>query len=141
MCCAAAIKEAEVCHTTATCILQQTHRENMLMLQCKAKAEDGWDHKAFVEVFGAALQACPPKTHGTLMYPLQLLASDVPLATILERMATTQLQAVADKEPMLVAPIPSASQMPAPQEGGKCWHHSSDLGQGEEETVELDNTL
>ena len=30
--------------------------------------------------------------------------------------------------------------MSAPWEGGKCWYHSSNLGQGEEETVELDDT-
>ena len=64
----------------------------------------------------------------------------MPLAAILGMMATTQLQAVMGKEPMPAAPIPSASHMPAPQEGGNCQHCSSDLGQGEEETAELDDT-
>ena len=31
--------------------------------------------------------------------------------------------------------------MPAPWDGRKCWHNSSDLRQGEEETAELDETL
>ena len=38
-----AIKEAEVCHTTATCILQQTHWENVLMLEHEARVEEGQD--------------------------------------------------------------------------------------------------
>ena len=36
-----AIKEAEVYHTTTACVLQQVHRENMLRLECQAKAEEG----------------------------------------------------------------------------------------------------
>ena len=70
-----AIKEAEVCHAatikdaqvhcaTTACVLQQTHRENMLMLEHKAKAEEGWDCQAFMEAFGVALQACPSKPVG-----------------------------------------------------------------------------
>ena len=36
-----AIKEAEVCHTTAACILQQTHRDNVLRLELEMKAQEG----------------------------------------------------------------------------------------------------
>ena len=43
-------------------------------------------------------------------------------------LATTQLQAVADRGLVLAAPIPSVSEMPAPQVGTKCWHHSLDQG-------------
>ena len=49
VCHAAAIKEAEVHCTTTTCILQQTHRENMLTLECEVKAEEGQDCQVFVE--------------------------------------------------------------------------------------------
>ena len=52
------------------------------MLEHKARAEEGWDCQAFVEAFGAAIWACPLETHEALMYPLQLLTGDMPLATI-----------------------------------------------------------
>ena len=87
----ATIKEAEMCCTTTASVLQQTHRKNMLTLECEVKLEEGQDYQAFVEAFEAALWACPPETHGALMYPLLLLTSDVPLAAILGMMATTQL--------------------------------------------------
>ena len=74
------------------------------------------------------------------MYPLQLLTGDVLLATILGMSATTKLQAVVGREPMPAASIPSVLQMPAPHEGTKCWCHSSNLRQEEEEIVELDDT-
>ena len=41
VCHTATIKEAEVYHATAACILQQTHRENVLMLGCELKVEEG----------------------------------------------------------------------------------------------------
>ena len=85
----------------------------MLMLECEAKVEEGWDCQAFMEAFGATLQACPPETHGALMYPQQLLISDVPLAAILGMIATTWLQGVTGKEAIPAAPTPSALQMPA----------------------------
>ena len=78
-----------------------------------------------------------PMGHGV---PLQLLTSKVLLADILGMSATTQLPAVVGRKLMPAASSPSASQMPAPQEGAKCWHHSSDLGQEEEKAVDLDDT-
>ena len=45
-----------------------------------------------------ALWASPLETHGALMYPLQLLTSNVLLAAILGMMATTQPQAVTCKD-------------------------------------------
>ena len=38
-----ALKEARVHHATTACILQHTHRENMLRLECKVRAEEGQD--------------------------------------------------------------------------------------------------
>ena len=136
------IKEAEVCHTTNSCVLQQTKRESMLALKCEAIAEEGQDCQAFMEASAVALQACPPKTHGALMYPLQLLTSNVPLAAMLEMPATTQLQAAADREPTSATSIPSVSEMPAPLMGAKQWHHSYNQGVSmprQDETAELDN--
>ena len=91
-------QRAEVHHTTTSCALQQTHRESILALEQEATAEEGWAHQAFMEASRAALQACLLETHGALMYPLQLLTSSVPLATILGMVASTQPQAVAGRE-------------------------------------------
>ena len=112
-----AIKEAEVHHTTAACILQQTHRENMLRLECKVKVEEGQDHQTFMEAFGMALWACLPENQGALMYPLHLLSGDMPAAS-----------------------IPIVWETLAPQGCAKCQQHSSNLKQEEEETVEPDHT-
>ena len=140
LCCAATIKEAEVCHSTTACILQQTQRGNMLMLVHVVKAEEEWDHQAFVEAFGAALQACPPKSWGALMYPFQLMTSDMLLAAILEMSATIQLEAILGSGPAPAASIPIVLEMLALQQGAKCQCHSSDLKQEEDETVEPDHT-
>ena len=71
--------------------LQQAHKESVLVLVHQAIKEERWAHQAFVEAFGAAIGACSPKNWGTLLYPLQLLTSDVPLAALLGMSATTQL--------------------------------------------------
>ena len=91
-----AMKQAEVCHTTAACALQQADRDSLLALECQTKVEERWDCQAFMEAFRVAIQACLPKTQGTLLYPLQLLTGNVPLVTLLGMLATAQLQAVAE---------------------------------------------
>ena len=88
--------QAKVCCTTTACALQQAHRDNVLALESKTKAEEGQNCQAFVEAFGVAIQACPPKSQGTLLYSLQLLTVNVLLATILVMSTTAQLWAVAD---------------------------------------------
>ena len=97
---AKAIKEAEVCHATTACApLQQAHGDSVLMLEHEAKVEEGWDCQAFVEAFGVSHVHEPvcPRHCGALLYPLQLLNGNVPLATILGMLATAKLQAVADR--------------------------------------------
>ena len=46
----------------------------------------------------AALWACPPKAHEVVMYPLQFLTGNVPLATILGMPATTLQPATAGRK-------------------------------------------
>ena len=53
--CTTRITEAKVCHTTNSYVLQQTHRESLLALECEVIAEEGQDHQAFVEASTAAL--------------------------------------------------------------------------------------
>ena len=107
----------------------------------RMKAEERWDHQACVKVFEVAIQACPPENWGILLYPLQLLTGNVPLAALLGMLATIPPQAVADGELAPAPSIPSVLEMPAPQVDTKHWHCSSDQGvpprQEEEEMAEL----
>ena len=52
---AAMIKEPEVCQGISACVLEQTHRESVLMLEQEARVGEGWDHQAFAEAFGVAI--------------------------------------------------------------------------------------
>ena len=122
------IKEAEVHCTTITTALQQAHMDSLLMVECEVKAEEGQECQAFMDALRAAMQGCLLETHGALMFPLQLLTGDVPLATILGMLVTAQLQAVADSGLVQTPPTPSALGTPAPKMGSKCQCHSSDQG-------------
>ena len=86
---AAAIKEAEACQAIHACTLEKSHKESMLELEHEAIAEEGQDCWAFLEAYRAVLWACPPEACVVLMYPLQLLTGNVPLAAILGMLATT----------------------------------------------------
>ena len=139
-----AIKEAEMHHTMTACALQQANRDSVLTLECQMKAEERQDCQAFMEAFGMAIQACSPKNQGTLLYTLQLLTGNVPLAALLGMSATTQQLAVVDGGPAPASSIPSVLEMPVPQTGTKCQWHSSDKGvpaprQEEEEMADINN--
>ena len=136
-------KEAKVHCAATACALQQTHRDSVLALECEVKAEEGQDCQAFIETFGVAYEPICLKPRA-LLYPLQLLTGNVPLATILGMSVTGQLQAVADRELAPAASIPSILEMPSPQVGTKCWCHSSDQGmptlrQDEEGMADIDD--
>ena len=122
--CSAAIKEVEANCAIHACTLQQSHKESMLDLEHEVIAEEGWDHWAFVKACGAVLWACPPKAHGVLMYPLQLLNGNVPLASILGMLATNLQLATVGRELTSTASPPTVSEMPAPPTRTKrqqCW--------------------
>ena len=59
-----AVREAEVCHATAACVLQQGHRDSVLMLEHKVKAEEGQDCQAFMEAFGLLCEPAHPRPVG-----------------------------------------------------------------------------
>ena len=117
------VKEAETHHTTEAHDLEQSHKESVLKLECKALVEEGHDHQTFVEACGTAVWACPAKAHGALMYPLLLLTGDVPLAAMLA--ATLQLATVHGELPLIASP-PTVSRTLAPTTRTKWWHPSSD---------------
>ena len=114
----------------------------MLKLEHEALAEEGCDCWTFMEACGTALQAWPLKAHGVLMYPLQLLTGNVPLAALLA--TTLQLATMGRELPSTASPL-TVSRMPAPPIGIKWWCHSSDqevmmLTPEKEEATGLDIT-
>ena len=108
---AEAIRQAKVHGTTVAYTLQKVHRESVLVLEHQVMEEERWPCQAFVEAFGVAMGSCSPKSQGALLYPLQLLTSDMPLAALLGMSATTQLWVVADEEPSTCSPIPRVPEM------------------------------
>ena len=110
------IKEAEAHCATQAYNLEQSHVESRLKLEHEALAEEGCDCLVFEEACGAALQACPLKAHWVLMYPIQLLTGNVPLAIML---ATTPQPATVGREPPLTASPPTALRILAAPSGGK----------------------
>ena len=60
-----------------------------------------------MEAFGAVLWARTPKACGILMYPLQLLTGNVPLAAILGILVTTLQLATVGRELMSTASPPT----------------------------------
>ena len=121
--CAAMIKEAETHCAMQAYILEQSHEESLLRLEGAVLTEEGGDFQAFMEACGTALWACPFTAHGVLMYPLQLLTGNVPLAIML---ATTPQLATVGRELLLTAFIPTLSRMVAPPTGTKWWCWLSD---------------
>ena len=89
-----------------------TRKVCMLKLECEVLEEKRHDHQAFLGACSTALWACPLKAHGVLMYPLQLLTGNVPLATML--VITLQLATVGREPPSTASPL-TVSRMPAPQ--------------------------
>ena len=107
------------------------------------KAEERWDCQAFVEAFRPSVPAHPrPGGHScTPTTPDQQCATSHHSRDVSYCPATT----MEDGGPAPAAPIPSVSEMPVPQVGTKCWHHSSDQGVPtlrleEQETADLDDT-
>ena len=78
-----------------------------------------------MEACRAALWACPPKAHGVLMYPLQLLTGSMPLVSILGMLATTLQLATVGREWTSTASPPKVSEKPAPPTRTKWQCHLS----------------
>ena len=100
----------------------------MLALEHEAKVTEQQDHHAFPEGFWAVVWTCLPESWGALLYPLQILTSDIPLVTILGMSATAQLWAIGGREMVPTPPISSALETPTPQLGREHQHCSSDQG-------------
>ena len=71
--------KAKAWHTDTAAALHQAHLDSIDTLDQEMMAEEEQNHQAFMEEFSTALEACPLEDCWTLMYPLQLLASDVSL--------------------------------------------------------------
>ena len=55
--------------TATACVLQQTHRESVLMLEHKDKAEEGQDCQAFMKAFGVACMPAHQRIGGHFCTP------------------------------------------------------------------------
>ena len=97
---AASAREAEVIHTTAvrkaeiasvvqTSKLQQAYQETIQTLEDEAIEEEKCACQSFLQACEVALQACPNKSLGVLMYPIHLLTGNMSLTGLL--MAALQL--------------------------------------------------
>ena len=87
--------------------------------------EERQTYQAFVEASGAAMGSCSPETQGALLYTLQLLTGNVPLAALLGMLTTVQLWVMADEEPAPTAPSQDARDA-STTNSTKCQHCSSD---------------
>ena len=137
------VKEVEAPCATQAQALEKSHKERMLKLEHEALAEEGHDCQTFMEACSTALQVCPFEAHGVLMYPLQLLTSNMQLAAMLA--TTPQLAPMGRELPSTACP-PTVSRMPAPPSRAK-WQHCSSNQEAmmprpeEEEVASLDITL
>ena len=135
-----AIRQAKIHGTNVDYILQKVYQESVLVLE-----EERWAYQAFVEAFGLAMGSCSPECWGALLYPLQLLTGDIPLAVLLGMLATAQLQVTVDKNQHPQSPSQECQRYQHHQQAQKCQCCSSDQGvpalrHKEEEMVELDYT-
>ena len=120
----ATIKEDEVCQATATYILQQLHRENVLMIKVQGKGRRKARPPSLCGDLWGSLTSLSTQNLGSPMYPLQLLTYNMLLAIILGMSATPKLEAISARGPGPSSSIPIVSKMLAPQGGTKHWHHS-----------------
>ena len=89
-----------------------SHTERAFWISTLEKEEH--THLLFLEAWWAALRACPIEAHEVLLYPLQFLMGNIPLASLLT--ATPQL-APPVREPPLTVPLPwHVNCHPLPQE-------------------------
>ena len=78
----------------------------MQPLEDEALEEESHSHQSFLQACGAALQACPHKALGILMYPIHLLTRNMSLTSLLT--AGTQLP-IGSRDPIS---SPSHSRRP-----------------------------
>ena len=79
----------------------------MQTLEDEAIEEEKHAHQSFLQACGVALQACPNKALGVLMYPIHLLTGNMSLTSLLT--AALQLT-IRSRDPI---PSPSHPRRPA----------------------------
>ena len=55
----------------------------VLGLEHENRDDEEQKHQVFVDAFNATILACSPELQGTLLYPLEIITSDVPFSVIL----------------------------------------------------------
>ena len=95
--CATAVREAEAARAAQTSKLWQTNLETMWALEDEDLKGERHSHQSFLLACEVALQACPHKALGILMYPIHLLTGNMSLTSLL--MATPQLT-ISSRDPI-----------------------------------------
>ena len=86
---ATAVRKAEAVRVAQTSKLQQVHQETIQTLEDEAIEKEKHAHQSLLQACEAALQACPNKSLGVLMYHIHLLTGNMSLTSLL--MAASQL--------------------------------------------------
>ena len=76
---ATTVRKAEAASVAQAWKLQQTHQETMQNLEDEALEVEKHACQSFLWACGVALQACPNKALGKLMYPIHLLTGNMSL--------------------------------------------------------------
>ena len=114
---ATTVREAEAARAVQTSKLQQTHLETMQALEDEALKEERHSCQSFLQACGAALQACPHKALGILMYPIHLLTGNMSLTGLLT--GAPQLT-ISSRDP---TSSPSNPRRPATHPTDNKWQH------------------
>ena len=122
-CCSTAIMEVESSSTSKACSVQQSHAKDIQCLEAETIEEEGKDGLAFLDAYGTALLASPPKAHGIMVTPFHLLLGNVPMSTLLSIPLGVSPP---EQEPAPQTPPFSAPAVIGPSPQSKQWHHLSD---------------
>ena len=119
-CCSTAIREADSSGTSKACSIQQSHTKDIQFLEAEAIKEEGRDHLAFLATCGPVLRPSPPKAHGIMVTPFQLLLGNAPTSTLL---SIPPVASPPEQEPALQTPPFTAPAATRPSHWSK-WQHN-----------------
>ena len=116
---------AKTHHAAAAAALQWAHLDSISALNCKAMAEEVQNVKLLQRSSQWPSKPVHWRTCWTLMYPLQLLTSSIPLVPLLGMPATAWTTGHEQTQGPSQQLLPQVYwTLPVPQPSIKWWHHS-----------------